>query len=330
MATNPTNPSLPPTTTPAPPITCPPGSHYAGLQGCVPDQPPGIVPADPRPNCSGGKLWSPGAGKCLCPGDSHDVGGECIGGPAPPTGPAAPGPGSNFGPCPEGMEHGGGHPGNPCKPIQASSSGGGGGGVASPAAFNPNAPQPGDDVEKQIWDYINGVLTGKNTAYNDQVVGNMKADAFRTATGRAAADKNSLSEDLISRGIFRSGIASSGMSAIDRGASTQYSKAVGDINQQKALSDYQNKIQALTMAQAWLDSKRNYLLQKESNAIQREIGLAQIKLGYAKIASEKELLQLQLAHMGGGGGGGDTTGEAETCRYRPDLCAPQPPPPGGY
>jgi hypothetical protein len=218
---------------------------------------------------------------------------------APPT---TTDPVSNRGGCPEGFEHGGGHPGNPCKPIQASSGGGGGYSGPSAAPFNPNAPQPGDDVEKQIWDYINGVLSGKNTAYTPEVVGNMKKNAFQTATGRAGADKDSLSEDLISRGIFRSGIASAGMSAIDRGASAQYSKAAGDIDTQKTLSDYQNKMQALTQAQAWLDSKRNYLIQRESNAIQREIGLAQIKLGYAKISSEMELLKYQLAHQGGGGG----------------------------
>jgi hypothetical protein len=130
----------------------------------------------------------------------------------------------------------------------------------------------------------------------------MKNSAFQTATGRAASDKNTLGEDLISRGIFRSGIAASGMSSIDRGASAEYSKGVADIETKKALSDFQNRLAALTAAQQWLDSKRNYLVQRESNSIQREIGLAQIKLGYAKIASEKELLQLQLAHMGGGGG----------------------------
>jgi hypothetical protein len=251
-------------------------------QPTEPDQPPAKYPVPPCPN--GVPLGPDGN----CP-------------PATRANPP-PGPTSNFGPCPEGMEHGGGHPGNPCKPVQAASSGGGGYSGPSAPAFNPNAPQPGDDVEKQIWDYINGVLGGKNTAYNDQVVGNMKQDAFRTSTARAGVDKNALSEDLISRGIFRSGIASSGMSSIDRGASAQYSKAVGDINEKKALSDYQNKMQGLTMAQQWLDSKRNYLIQRESNSIQREIGLAQIKLGYAKITSEMELLKYQLAHQGGGGG----------------------------
>jgi hypothetical protein len=157
-------------------------------------------------------------------------------------------------------------------------------------------------VEKEIWDYINGILSGKNTAYSPTVVQNMNNSAFQTATGRAAADKQSLSDDLISRGVFRSGIAARGMSEIDRGASAQYSKDVRDIQTQKALSDFSNRMQALTAAQSWLDSKRTYLVQRESNAIQREIGLAQIKLGYAKIASEKELLQMQLAKMGGGGG----------------------------
>lgn len=296
------NPNLPPTTTPpvAPPNprTCPDGQEWNGVSGgCAPIKPPD---GNVKPNCNGGKLWNAATGQCLCPGDSHDVGGVCLGGPAAPDTPTGGG-GSNTGGCPEGYEHGGGHPGNPCKPIKAAPATGGGGGVATPAPFNPNAPQPGDDVEKTIWDYINGVLTGQNTAYSPQVVQNMKTNAFQTANSRSAADKNALSEDLISRGIFRSGIASSGMSAIDRSASAQFSKASGDIDQQKALADFANRMQALTQAQAWLDSKRNYLLQKESNAIQREIGLAQIKLGYAKIASEKELLQLQLAHMGNGG-----------------------------
>lgn len=295
----PPNPNLPPTTTPptvAPPNPreCPdPNTEWNGVAG-------GCVPI-PRQNCGGGMLWN--GRKCACPGDSHEVNGVCLGGPGPPATPPTTG-GGNTGGCPEGEEHGGGHPGNPCKPIKAAPGGGGGGGVSVPAPFNPGAPQPGDDVEKTIWDYINGVLNGKNTAYSDQVVTNMKSNAFNAEAGRSSADKDALSEDLISRGIFRSGIAASGMSAINRGASARYTKAAGDIDTQKTLSDYQNRMQALTMAQTWLDSKRNYLLQKESNAIQREIGLAQIKLGYAKIASEKELLQLQLDRMGRGGGGG--------------------------
>jgi hypothetical protein len=273
-----------------------------------------------------------GSGQGPCPGGKPlGADGKCPSPELPPT--PAPGPASNFGPCPDGYEHGGGHPGNPCKPVQNAGGGGGGGGTAAPP-FNPYAPQPGDDVEKQIWDYINGVLTGKNTAYSHAVVKQQKNAAFQAATGRAAADKQSLADDLISRGMFRAGPAAAGMSSIDRGASAQYSKDVLDIHSKKALSDFANRMQALTAAQQWLDSKRNYLIQRESNAIQREIGLAQIKLGYAKIASEKELLQLQLAKMGGGGGGGqtDTTGGlAEYCRFYPQSpgCNGQVPT-GGY
>ncbi len=290
--------------------------------GDQPDDPNGPDNRNPDEPPPGGGSQGP------CPGGQpFGPDGKC---PADPGNPVSEPANSNRGSCPDGYEHGGGHPGNPCKPIQASS---GGGGYSGPSAspFNPNAPAPGDDIEQAIWGHINDLLNGKSTAYNDQVVGNMKQDAFRTSTARAATDKNALSEDLISRGIFRSGIASSGMSSIDRSASAQYSKAVGDINQQKALSDFQTRMQALTMAQQWLDSKRNYLVQRESNSIQREVGLAQIKLGYAKISSEMDLLKYQLAHQGGGGGGGTYDPTQDYCSvHREDPYCSGKIPTGGY
>jgi hypothetical protein len=156
-----------------------------------------------------------------------------------------------------------------------------------------------------IRDYLTQAIGGQFDPYSAASITAMRNQAFREAMGGAARERQQLQEDLISRGMERAGERTRGFADIERGASAQLGQRFGQITIETTRANAENRLRVLGMMQQWLDAKRNYLLQKESNAITREIGLAQIKLGYAKIDAEKEMLQMQLARMGGGGGGGD-------------------------
>jgi hypothetical protein len=190
--------------------------------------------------------------------------------------------------------------GGAAAPVVSYGGGGGGGG-----ATGPPAPDKGDDVESMILKYINDMLSGNMSPYTDQVVQNLKNQAFETHQGATRRRKDALSEELISRGMFRSGEAPQKFTDIGREEEAGYSKDVRDIYTQKTMADYQAKADALDRAQKWLDSRRTYLMQHESNEVQKKIGLAQVSLGYARIQAEKEMLQMQLSRGGGGGGGAD-------------------------
>ena len=220
-------------------------------------------------------------------GQDGGGGGECPGG------------------CPPGTTCGrGGHPGNPlrCRPSGA----GGGAGAAGPARAAGGAGgaagipgvgvNDGTDFEGIIRNHILTAMKGFDAPTLDR----MKGQVFSAAMGRKAAGLESVNEDLVSRGLARSGIGAEAAIDLENKAQAEYTGGVTNI----MIKEVDYKMQALDRAQKHLDSLRDYIVSRESNAIQREIGLAQIKVAYAKIAAEKENLQLTLAARGGGGGGG--------------------------
>jgi hypothetical protein len=199
----------------------------------------------------------------------------------------------------------------PDSPAGSGGSGSGGGSQPAPVAL------PGGDVEADILAYIQSALKGSPSGYTDEVLAALTGKAKREEEGRRAADTEGFNEDLAGRNLFRSGIAARGALGIRNEASARYSGRVQGIYVEKQRQDAQMKLQYIGLLEKWLADRRDYLLRKEGNDIQRQIGLAQITLGYAKLAQEKELLLLQL-HSGGGGGGESTcidyqTGQSYPC-----------------
>jgi hypothetical protein len=187
----------------------------------------------------------------------------------------------------------------------------GGAGAPRPGVVGPAvaAPGPGDDVESMILGYIKDLLGGKFSAYSPEAVQGLRNKAQMTAQGRAEAERQQAFEDATNRGVPRGGQLGRAFFDIGRGTSGDISQRFQEIDIQKAESDVNLKLKGLDAAQRWLDSKRDYLTKKETNAITKSIGEAQIKLGYAKIASEEKMLQAQIDARPGGGGGGDTTAD---------------------
>lgn len=259
---------------PPPPVTTlPTGQTPTG----IPDTAPVLTPDQQRQanNRAAAKTRKP----WLFPNDEfqpygpneHDIN-------PPPTFTTAPGkPGGKGG---KGAAPGGGRP----------SLGGGGSGSTSLTA--PGTPDSG--FETQLQGYISDLMSGKLSPYSDASVAGMKASALSATEGRFQNNKDSIYTDARLRGVFRAGQTGDLVSQARRGADKEYTDQVNQIQQNKAKADYDAKLAGLDRARQWLDSKRDYLLRKESNEIARENGKAQIALGYAQIASQKQLLQMQL------------------------------------
>lgn len=160
-----------------------------------------------------------------------------------------------------------------------------------------------DAMSSTIWNTINAALNGQ-FGWTDEQVARMKGQVFQAAMGRRDAGMESVNDDLVSRGLARSGIGARAAIDLNAGANRDYSAGVTNILIERENRSVELRMRALDAAQEHLNSLREYLIQRESNAIQRQIGLAQIDLGYARIKAEKQMLQMQLNARGGGGGGG--------------------------
>lgn len=312
---------------PPPAGGCPSG-HWDG-QSCVPDNPaPGPLPVpkpDPTPKppaptpppypgaCPAGQHPDPVSGACVtnpgpnpalanCPAGTHSNGQACVPDPGMPGGDAPiPGwvPGTNptavDSNCPGGMHWNANA--KECRPgdagVGAAGAGGGGGGGGGGTGSLTNADMfASDDANIKGW--IDKLMSGEMSLFGPDYMNQQESQLFQAGQGRLRQSTDEINHDLISRGIGRSAVGSELTAGAGRTFQSDYSKGVRDLLVEKTRSDIEMKLKGLDAMQKWLDDRRQFIVQSESNAVQREIGLANVRLGYARIASEKELLQMQL------------------------------------
>lgn len=218
--------------------------------------------------------------------------------------------------CPLGFHHESALDGKPCVPdVVAHTPGsggggpppvpapGGGGGGGGGAFVGPQFAVPGNTIEQTIWDHIQGILNGSEVPYTDAVLQRNKAGLFGASQGRAKADLRNLDYDLVQQGLYRAGARNRGRQEIRNRASGEYTAGVGQLLNQQAEQNFAARRAALDQAKGLLDSQRQFYLGMESNDVQKKVGMAQVSLGYARLAQEERLLDKQLAARGGGGGG---------------------------
>lgn len=175
--------------------------------------------------------------------------------------------------------------------------GGGGGGTRSTAIEFPDA-----EFDGRIKSFIDDLMSGKISQYSPDTLDYIRTDLVRNRERAKETARETIYSDAARRGMFRSGQTSARVDSAIREADATYSKDWTQVLIDKARSDVQMKLAGLERAQDWLNSRRQFILGKESNETQRKLGEAQIALGYARIAAEKEMMEMQLSRMGGGGG----------------------------
>ena len=96
------------------------------------------------------------------------------------------------------------------------------------------------------------------------------------------------------------GLTLSPQAELEIGLSIEQEKTQGvrQVKMARIAAQFQDKMAGLQMAQSWLDSKRRYELGKEQIQATREAARAQISLGYAGIAAQKEIARLSAGRAG--------------------------------
>ena len=280
----PPNPTGAGQTLPSPTLTTPAPAPAVPAPPATP-----AVPAPPEPQAGG--FTGPGGGgpdMKTCPGGQTIP----VNVPCPPTAPEPtpePEPGETPPPTGQWIDQG--------KPPGPPAAGGGYGGGPGIPSFDFG---PGYEHESDIWQFIEDMMNGNMSAYSPAALERMYGKLLQTSQGRARAAREEIRSDAVSRGMFRSGMVSDAMAGVQRGVSADVTKGMRSIMMRKAEADVKLKLQGLQQAQVWLQQRRNYVLAQAQDSLAREMGMAQIELGYAQINSQIQMLQMQLAGMGGG------------------------------
>lgn len=191
----------------------------------------------------------------------------------------------------------------------AGGAGTGGFGTGTFGISDPN--QRFDDLHKHIegkfqsiWDELLPVAQGKETRYNDQTMGYLTGQARVDRAGNIAAGTEDVYNDAITRGVGRSGVTSGAVADVVRGANQEYSRQVTAMRVKKVEQDFEDRMSALDRMRTALQDHQQYILGLDANAADREKAIANIALGYARIAAEERMLrsqlnvQLQIANTG--------------------------------
>ena len=161
-------------------------------------------------------------------------------------------------------------------------------------------PRPSSDVESTIRNKFERILSGKEGSFTDARLNLENQKLSEAAVTRKERLTNELDRDLIRRGVFGSGIGARSQREINLSVDKSKSSALRELKIAKLSADWSDKMNALGMAQKWLDSRRNYELGKEQIQATRDATRAQTALGYASIAASKEnaLIQASAARAG--------------------------------
>jgi len=155
--------------------------------------------------------------------------------------------------------------------------------------------------DEDIWGQIEGMMSGANSAYDDATLNRIYGELHQAGQGRARAGGHDIQLDALRRGMSRSGLVTDAMAGLQRSTASDYTGGVRKVLMDKAKSDVTLKVQGIQMAQSWLHDRRAYILGLEGTEAQKELGLAQIRLGYARIRAQIQITQMQIGAMSGGG-----------------------------
>lgn len=160
----------------------------------------------------------------------------------------------------------------------------------------PNPLGIGGDISGQIKNYLSGVLNGKNLPFGPDQIAALTAQAKANTSGAASAASQAARDEAVRRGVFRSPFAARAESDIQRSAASQFTQQATGIQLQAVQQNYNARMAALDRMEKWLDNLRSFAAQMDANSSQREEAIAQIALGYANIAAQRDRLQMSFQH----------------------------------
>ena len=145
------------------------------------------------------------------------------------------------------------------KPAPGAGGGGGGGGGAA-------AAPAGSSTEDLIRSYISDTM--RDGATPPGQIDRMKTSAFQAATGGLGQTNENINQDATRRGIFKSSIPANSIAAAERGAGSDYTKAVADIMNKTGENDAAAKAGAAGLGMQLLQSDREDAARQNALAAQ--------------------------------------------------------------
>ena len=166
---------------------------------------------------------------------------------------------------------------------------GGGGGALTPLGPSANITDFNNDLEKYIRDALESP-----SRFTPEIMQSLFGQIASQSSGAIQRGEEAVQADAAQRGMLRGGQTGAALRDVRNAAESQRGQAMLGAQIQKINADYQDKMGALDRAQKFLDSMRDSEYRYTLLAEQRRQFDANLALGYANLAQNKELLSMQL------------------------------------
>lgn len=202
--------------------------------------------------------------------------------------------------CPDGFQAYGQNECRTNAEVAALTGGGGAGGAGGPGGSGGGggAGIPGSGSYNSQNDYLWQALMDRMTQgsrYDPATMATLEAATKESAEGAAQSQTEDLNNNLASRGLARSGVATPGYQAIRANAGNQVLQAKSTILKAKIDADYQDQSDTLAKMQDWINGQRSAVLTSNQTEAQKQIALAQIQLGYSQLQQQMDMLREEYA-----------------------------------
>lgn len=173
---------------------------------------------------------------------------------------------------------------------RAGASGGGGGAGGGSVS---SLMGVGTSIEDRIENELNKILDGA-TRFSPEVMAALASGSKAVEQGRIARETDAARESQAARGVAFSPLGAAEETQIRSQAASEFDQSIRAQQIQKAVTDFEDKMQALGNAQTLLNSMRQYALGLDSNNVQREGIQANVMIARERIAAELDMLMKQI------------------------------------
>lgn len=171
--------------------------------------------------------------------------------------------------------------------------GGGGGGGKGPAKLG----DPGKGMNALIQNQLKGIISGKFSPFSAKTLDALNQQTAESARAQELNNRDQITRDAISRGMFRSGATGAELAAATRGAGSQITQGARANAVEGAKANFQARQQALQQSQQWLDSLRTWVLNSDKNAMQKQQMMASIAQASASAKMQEQQMQLGIVEQ---------------------------------
>jgi hypothetical protein len=169
--------------------------------------------------------------------------------------------------------------------------GGMGGGTSALTPFGPGSQVTkfNDDLEKYIRDSLESP-----SRFTPEIMQSLYGQIASQSSGAISRGEEAVKAEAASRGMSRAGQTGAAIRDVRNAAEAQRGQSTIGVQIQKINTDYQDKMGSLDRAQKYLDSMRDSEYRYALLSEQRRQFDANLALGYANLAQNRTLLEMQL------------------------------------